>query len=99
MFESLPKKIRIDKYVVSDKGDGMVLPLAREATREERGGTGAVKTFKAGDVVVCLSNSFYAKRNTEIAPNEEKPDDFFELLNVKAEFMLLNKHIFQKVEL
>lgn len=96
MFNSLPKKIRIEKYVVSDKGDGMILPLAREATRGET--KGANKTFATGDIVICLENTFYAKRNAEAKP-DEKSDESFEELSVSAEFMLLNKIIFVKTEL
>lgn len=94
MFNSMPKKLRIEKYVVSEKGDGMILPLTREATRGET--SGAIKTFKTGDVVMSISDTFYAKRNADTA-STAKPDEFFEELNVSLEFMLLNKHIFQKV--
>ncbi len=94
MFDSIPRKIRITKFRITELvGDaGITLPIDREPIR---GQGPANKELKAGDVIVCLGNQFFAARN-QGEPDDDK-DEFYEKLNVTEEFVLLNKKIFEKV--
>ena len=89
MFNTQSDKFSIKKYVVTEAGNGLTLPLAKEPTRGSN--EPAKVTLITDAVVIQLNSLYYVKRDT--------PDDFYIQLKVDTEFVELNAKMFKETVL
>ena len=89
MFNTQSDKFSIKKYVVTEAGNGLTLPLFKEPPRGSN--EPAQVTLATDAVVIRINNLYYVKRDT--------PDDFYIQLKLDTEFLELNAKMFKETEL